>query len=311
MKKFIGKLMLYAALTIAGLCGIIAAVQQLPPQFSDTYDAAAIDKYELLMNTESPKMIMIAGSNFAFGLDSKRISEEFRMPVVNLGLHAGIKPHFTLEMAKKNIKAGDIIVIGLEYGEYYPREIDVPTALTTVENYKELWEFISFTDYPRIFQGYISNYGILKIDRYLHGAEPAQGVYARASFNSYGDIEYARPQNLRTPADIRPDVTLEAEEISDHVIGEMNQFYEYAREQGAQVYLTYPSLDKLAVMTDDRHRQEFALALSEKIDFPIISDMETYIMDTELFYNSDYHLNDRGREIRTQNLIEDLKKVIK
>lgn len=310
MKKFIGKLMLYVILTITGLCGIIAAIQQLPPQFADTYDAAAIDKYKLLMNTESPKIIMIAGSNFAFGLDSEKISKEFHMPVVNLGLHAGIKPHFNLDMAKENIHSGDIIVIGLEYGEYYEREIDVPTALMTVENYKQLWKFISFVDYPRIFQGYISNYGILKIDRYLHGAEPAQGVYARASFDEYGDIEYDRPQNLRAPTEITQDVSLEAEEISDGVIRGMNQFYEYAREQGAYVYLTYPSLDRLAVMTDKEHRQEFAQALAERLDFPVISDMETYIMDTQFFYNSDYHLNDKGREIRTQNLIEDLKKVI-
>ena len=86
-----------------------------------------------------------------------------------------------------------VIIIGLEYGEYYSREIDIPTVLTTVENYKQLWEFVSFTDYPRIFQGYISNYGITKIDRYLHGAEPSQGVYSRAAFNEYGDIEYERP----------------------------------------------------------------------------------------------------------------------
>lgn len=311
MKKFIGKLILYALLTLAGLYGMIAVIQRIPPQFADTYDAAAIDKYKLLMNTESPKMIMIAGSNFAFGLDSGKISEEFHMPVVNLGLHAGIKPHFNLEMAGKNIGAGDIIVIGLEYGEYYEREIDVPTALTTVENYEQLWEFISYVDYPRIFQGYISNYGILKIDRYLHGAPPAQGVYSRASFNEYGDIEYDRPENLRVPSEITPEVTFDADEISDNVIREMNRFYEYAREQGAQVYLTYPSLDKLAVMSDERQRKEFAETLDEQIDFPVISDMETYIMDTEFFYNSDYHLNDRGREIRTRNLINDLKKVIK
>ncbi len=311
MRKFIAKLILYACLTMAGLYGIIAVIQKIPPQFTDTYDAAAIDKYHLLMNTDSPKIILIAGSNFAFGLDSEKISQEFGMPVVNLGLHAGIKPHFNFEMAKKNIQAGDVIVIGLEYGEYYSREIDIPTVLTTVENYKQLWEFVSFTDYPRIFQGYISNYGITKIDRYLHGAEPSQGVYSRAAFNEYGDIEYDRPENQRKESEIRPEVELNADEISEGVIREMNQFHEYARRQGAQVYLTYPSLDRLAVLSDEEERLEFDAALKEQIEFPVISNMDTYIMDTKYFYNSDYHLNDKGREIRTENLIKDLQKVMK
>lgn len=310
MKKFIGKLILYAVLTFAALCMMIFAIQQIPPQFTDAYDAAALDKYELLMNTESPKMIMIAGSNFAFGLDSEKISEAFEMPVVNLGLHAGIKPHFNFEMAKQNINEGDIIVIGLEYGEYYPREIDVPTVLETVENYEELWKFVSLTDYPRIMQGYLSNYGILKIDRYLHGAEPTLGVYSRAAFNQFGDIEYDRPENLRKPSEIEKGVTMDADEISDGVIDEMNELYEYAKERGAQVYLTYPSLDANAVLSGRKERKEFAKALKERLHFPIISNMNTYIMNTDLFYNSDYHLNDKGREIRTKNLIKDLRKVL-
>lgn len=310
MKKFITKLILYALLTVAALWGVIMLFQQIPPQFTDTYDAAAIDKYELLMNTQSPKLIMISGSNFAFGLDSEKIREEFDRPVVNLGLHAGIKPHFNLEMARQNIQEGDIVVIGLEYGEYYPREIDVPTVLETVENYGELWKLVSITDYPRIMQGYIANYGILKLDRYLHGAEPTQGVYSRAVFNEYGDIEYDRPANLRTPEEIERSVVIDADEIADSVIHEMNRFCKYARKQGAEVYLTYPSLDELAVLSEKEDREAFVATLEEQLEFPIISDMENYIMDTSLFYNSDYHLNDEGRAVRTEKLIKDLKKVI-
>ncbi|MDD3414418.1 MAG: hypothetical protein PHY47_10505 [Lachnospiraceae bacterium] len=308
MKKFIRDIILISLLTVLSLLGIFFAIQSIPPQFSDTYDAAVLDKYQRLISIKSPKMILIAGSNFAFGIDSEKLQDAFEMPVVNLGLHAGIKPHFTLAMAKENIQEGDIIVIGIEYGEYYKRQIDVPTLLTTVENYSDLWKFVSITDYPRIFKGYVSDYGTLKIDRYLHGAEPSQGVYARASFNEFGDIEYERPANERT--DYEATVEILSDKISGSLIKELNQFNQYAQKQGAKVYLTFPSLDEATVISNEEERKDFVATLEKQLDFPIISNMEDYIMPSELFYNSDYHLNEEGREIRTTKLIQDLKEML-
>lgn len=308
MKKFILKLCLVCILTVLTLGSVIGIIQLIPPQFTDTYDAAALDKYELLKNTESPKIIFIAGSNFAFGLDSAKIEEEFGMPVVNLGLHSGIKPHFNLSMAKENIQEGDVVIIGLEYEEYGPRKIDVPTALETVENHAALWKFISPTDYPRLFKGYLSDYGFLKIDRYRNGYEPMEGVYARAAFNRYGDIEYPRPENIR--GEYGGDVELDADEIEASVINEYNRFYKFAQKKGAKVYLTFPSLDEKALDSSEEEPQEFIDELTSRIEFPVISDWRTYIMPSDLFYNTDYHLNDRGREIRTENLIQDMREVL-
>ncbi len=309
MKKFIRDLIVVCLCVIVAMGAIVGAIQSLPPQFSDTYDASAIDKYALLKSTKSPKIVMIAGSNFAFGLDSAKIEEAFGMPVVNMGLHSGIKPHFNLAMVKENLGKGDVVVIGLEYEEYGPRKIDVPTALQTVENYPELWRFISPLDYPRIFKGYLSDYGFLKIDRYRNGYEPQTGVYARNVFNSYGDIEYPRPESIRD--EVEPDVEMDADEIDSHVIKEYNRFYRYAKKKGASVYLTFPSLDEKALESSEEEQEEFIAELDKRLEIPVISDYHTYVMSSDLFYNTDYHLNDKGREIRTQNLIQDMKEVIK
>jgi len=39
-------------------------------------------------------VILVAGSNFDFGIDSQIIEENLNMKVVNLGHHAAIKSHF-------------------------------------------------------------------------------------------------------------------------------------------------------------------------------------------------------------------------
>ena len=309
MKKFVMSLVLLCTLSLLVLLGIIGVIQMLPPQFTDTYDAAILDKYERLMTTKSPKIIMAAGSNFAFGIDSPTIEKEFDMPVVNLGLHAGNKPHFTLEIAKKNINKGDVIIVGFEYGEYYGRTVDVQTVLTTVENYPVLWSCLDYKDFPRLLKGYISDYGMIKVDRYLNGYPPLDMVYERKNFNECGDIVYEKEGNIR--GDYEPEVDIEKEQIAASVIKELNQFYKFATDKGATVYLTYPSCDIDAVRSSKKEINEFAQALEEELDIPIISDIHDYMLISQLFYDTDYHLNNEGTYVRTGLLIEDMKKVIK
>lgn len=301
--------MALCALSFVVLLGIIGVIQMLPPQFTDTYDAAILDKYDRLMNTKSPKIILAAGSNFAFGVDSPKIEEEFGMPVVNLGLHAGNKPHFTLELAKKNINKGDVVIVGFEYGEYYGRTVDVQTVLMTVENYPELWSCLDYRDFPRLLKGYISDYGMLKVDRYLNGYPPLDMIYERDNFNECGDIVYEKEKNIR--GDYEPDVVIDKDQISGYVINELNDFYQFATQRGATVYLTYPSCDVNSILSSEKEVKEFADTLEEELDIPIISDINDYMFISQLFYDTDYHLNNEGAYIRTNQLLADMRKVIK
>ena len=50
-------------------------------------------------------------------------------------------------------------------------------------------------------------------------------------------------------------------------------------------------------------------ALSER-GYTVISSARDYLYSGEYFYDRDYHLNDKGAIIRTNQLIDDLKKVI-
>ncbi len=51
------------------------------------------------------------------------------------------------------------------------------------------------------------------------------------------------------------------------------------------------------------HQQKFV----QVSDFAVISDCMDYIYPQEYFYDTNYHLNDKGKEIRTMQLIEDVK----
>jgi hypothetical protein len=64
---------------------------------------------------------VIGGSTTTFGIDAEFIHQAHRLPVANLGLHAGMGPSGCIGFGFKSLKAGDTLLLSLEpsmlYGE--------------------------------------------------------------------------------------------------------------------------------------------------------------------------------------------------
>ena len=56
----------------------------------DNYLAAVLEKDRLIRNTASPKIILVGGSNLAFGIDSRAIEDSLGIHVVNMGCTRGL-----------------------------------------------------------------------------------------------------------------------------------------------------------------------------------------------------------------------------
>ena len=82
-KKLILKLL---GLTIAIVLSGLLIGQFHTDQRDDSYLAAILEKDRLIRNTPSPKIILVGGSNLAFGIDSKAIEDSLGLHVVNMGL---------------------------------------------------------------------------------------------------------------------------------------------------------------------------------------------------------------------------------
>src|SRR5687767_287322 len=83
--------------------------------FENSYIAATIDKHQRLRDTPSPRIILVGGSNLAFGIKSKLLEEQTGRPIVNMGLHWGLGINFMLLEVEKEIRSGDIIVLSFEH----------------------------------------------------------------------------------------------------------------------------------------------------------------------------------------------------
>src|ERR1700739_1843921 len=117
MKIFIYKAGLFV-LIVLSVFFFIASRYNPPVDLRNDYFASLIDKHNRLKQAGNNRLIFVGGSNLNFGINSEEIEKELNLPVVNLGLHAGLGLDFILNEAMSEIKQGDIVVLSIEYELY-------------------------------------------------------------------------------------------------------------------------------------------------------------------------------------------------
>ena len=81
----------------------------------NSYMAVIRDKIHRLRSLPSPKLVLVGGSNVAFGMDTPRLERELRLAAVNMGLHAGLGVGLPLRMVEPHLGRGDVVVVSFEY----------------------------------------------------------------------------------------------------------------------------------------------------------------------------------------------------
>lgn len=307
MKKFLLKLLCLAAITfgmfvLGFLCLVFAA-----PQYKYSYNASLIDKIDFLKKSPSPKIILCGNSNLAFGINSKLMENEFGMPVVNLGLHGGLGNAFHEEAAKLNIQAGDILIVCHSWYSDDDKISDPLLAWTTLENNFSLYKILrrkDFFDMVKFFPKYTAKIMLLWITKKGNGIP--SDCYTRTGFNKNGDLIYPREydKNLFDKS-VHSSVPL----INDVCAKRLNRLSEYCAQKNATLLVAgFPIMQRSCEVLNRSEYENFQTNLAEKLDCLIISDFTDYIYDESLFYNTSLHLTNAGAEIRTRQLINDLKK---
>jgi len=290
----------------------------------NNYFGALIDKNHRLENTSSPRIIFVGASNLAFGLNSKKIEDEFKMPVVNMGLHGDLGLSFILNDVKHNIKQGDIVVLSIEYflDKIYYKDLSYAVAL-----YPKGKEFI---DYDK-------DYYIQKTKYYVNEAQQIRQkffnfifekiirikeakVYVSSELNSYDTLVYSRSAfnsngDVVSHIDKKPLENLNGRnnlEIVDYIkcIEKLNEFLKYANDNGARVYFTYASYAQSEYDKNYKAVSDFENQLKDNMKIEIISSPEDSVFPDSLFFDSVYHLNKDGREIKTDRIIKALKEKV-
>lgn len=312
MKKTILLCILAVIVLVAPLVTVATAALAAPCQYDETFLAELENKHARLASIDTKKVVLIGGSNLAFGVDSARLEEYIGMPVVNYGLYATIGTKAMLDMSRPYIHEGDIVVICPEtnaqtYSLYY--------------NARSMWQALD-CDLSMLRDVGFSNLGKLMAALPEFASEKRgfirtdtkptpSGIYAKASFNEYGDIAVDRPYNeMPTKYDTSMPVSLTTDLLDEEFVEYLNTYAAACRRRGAEVYFGFSPINADAIVSTDEQKEAFYQALGEELSFPLLSDIDDYILDSAYFYDTNFHLNSCGALHRTSLLADDLLRVL-
>jgi len=260
--------------------------------------SSIIDKHNRINQLKCPKIIFAGGSNLAFGLDSELIEREFNVPVVNLGLHAGLGLDFIFNELKDVVHQNDIVILSIEY--FLDNEGYYDLKRFTGSKFKEAKLYYKFDIRKEIITDIDKTRMDLKSYNIKEIPNTEKGIYSRNAFNNYGDhiahLEQDLPKKLGDRGSFKYKYW--------DGIKIINDFYDYVKFKNVTVYFIYPNYPKSEYLRNNTVINKLAIDLSRNLNIDILNNPSDFVFEDSLFFDTVYHLNKNGRKKRTQKLIE-------
>lgn len=295
MSRLVQKLFLLALLAVVSITAVVAATSF----HSDHYMAAAQDKYDLLHATKPPRMILVGGSNLAFSVDSEKIETRFGVPVINMGLHAGVGLKFMLNQIQPVLNQGDIVIIFPEYEQFYSLPLNGrPGELGAVAKFCNscISALVPQEQYPIVIQGIFYN---IEPDL-LSLLAPVNDVYSRHGFNRWGDM--TAHLNQKDRGDLSNRIVPVEIVAPNPAVEFLNEFY--TSNADVRMYVMFP-----AIPADEYENQkkEFSALqgfLADTLKIPVLGTPQDFLYPRKFFFDTVYHMTALGREKRTERIVE-------
>ena len=307
MRKFINRILIFLSLFIISvLIAIVFHIFIIGNQYGNQYTGIFQYKMGRLVSMDGPKIVLVGDSNVAYGINSELIEKEFNIPVVNLGLHGGLGEKFHVDMAKANIQEGDIVIYAGNRYDIYSDIDDIRLAWITVEFNSKYYKYVLKGQEMKMILTY-PNYFYNALIEFIKGTGAHTGSPESLGFNEYGDVSYFRA--LSQDDYFFEKGRINIPKMSDEEKKAFNELNEYVKAKGAILLIAgYPIGYDTYISDEDKEiLSECKDSFQEGLNCIIISDYEDYLFSYEYFYDSEFHLGTRGSELRTKQLIKDLK----
>lgn len=295
----------------ASLLGVWLAT---PDLYAQTFYGELAPMYDKLCAAEGKKIVVIGGSSVSFGIDSRLAQEELARcglsyTVCNFGLYGALGTKLMLELSRGEIGEGDIVVFMPEISQQtMSLYFSAAETWRAVNTNVRMFGALDDADKAAMVGGFVS-FAAEKFSYTGKSAPAGSGIYARSSFDDNCDLKkYARPFNIMPGGwDKNNVIDLAAEIPGDDFIAYVNEYAASVAARGARMYYYLPPMNVHAVQSGAMNIEEYAAALGEKLAFPLMGDPYDALMDSEWFYDSNFHLNAAGMTARTATFADDIK----
>lgn len=316
------KKIILTAVYILGLVAVSLSVfgiyygwsQTLPHIYSNTYYAALVDKINLLeTHKDDKKIILVGGSNVAFGFDSKKLEEEFpEYKVINFGLYANLGTKIMMDLSKPYINKGDMVFLLPETNEQSMSLYFSPLSTwKAIEDKQEVLNLLPEGNQKFMRGNYISF--IQEKTKYTEPI-PGSGIYQRKNFNKHMDFEFLideisqRTQNQMSQ---RYDPTMPIDYskplFDSEFVSYTNEYNDFINKKSANLYFGFCPINEMSISNyDEEDAINYYWNIKESLNCAVIGNPVEYHIEPNYFFDSNFHLNDAGATLRSKLFSDDI-----
>lgn len=271
-------------------------------------------KEEILKAVPPPRIVLIAGSNGMYGINTKKMSEVLHVPAFNECISVVMGLDYMLYSAKSYLKKGDIVLLALEYQYYIDSAINETSTGVILQRdrgyflqlpFSKKLEWLFGEPLTGIFDGF------LKSKELTPSVAAAAQRAIREHLNDHGDfIGHTKDKSTSKPEVFLAGgpiniVDIDSKMRSQKSWSSIRSFNEWCQANGIRVFATFPS----TVYFSDYQTEKAAKAFQNIVDNYHSIGVQTigtpldFIWDASNFYDLSYHLNEEAMNERTDLLI--------
>lgn len=284
--------------------GLAWYVRVKTAHFDNDYLAGVNIKEKLLTQVSSHRLILVGGSNMAFGINSGELYQAFGRPTINLSIHAGLGLNYMLSQIESSLKEGDIIILSPEY--FLGLDGDYRLMLETEKYFFNAKKYFDHSMLKMISAHLNETRDKLKnliFDPKSHDVNywfDVNEIYNRNSFNEYGDVVSHLGKR-------KPIITNEEGLLQYHKwegIQRINLFYAKCMQKGCKAFFVFPCLPLSEYNLNRKAIRLYEKDIYTELKMPVLGTVNDFLFQDSLFYDSIYHLDSNGREQRTLRLVK-------
>ncbi len=274
------------------------------PKASSSLLMAIREKEISLKSVDSPRIVLVGGSNLSFGICSQLIQDSLHLHPINMGIHASIGLIHMMNQASQNIKKGDLVVLIPEYQQYfgsYAYGSDGEELIRSVFDAQPTdYKLLGFKQWLFVLKS-LPKYSLSKYNYKEYFNVEKSVIYGAQSFNSFGEVDKHWGMSREH---FSPFLTIE-DPLNVNVFLAIRSFKDQIEAKGGRLVLSFPCYQDSSFNNSKKQIDLVAQRLQQD-SFVVVGSPARYTMPDSLLFNTPYHLTKNGMEYRTKLLVQDI-----
>lgn len=253
-------------------------------------------------HTDNPTLVFLGGSSMLYGTSTVLMQDlmaqgGYDFTVVNYGHNASSNPLLYMEVMLNFLEEGDVLVHGPEITAYQLGDYSINTVVITGnECCYNIYRYADMSKYT----GYLNALQSYNTARFKESNPRSYEDYA-VNYNQYVEMSFAMP--LKTDDYYgKSTMTPTGTEVTADRARHMNEMYDAYAAKGIRQYKTFAPMNANAVKSTDTQLQAYENAFRTMYKAPVIQSIFECVFEPRYMWDSDYHLGDEGRAIRTRRM---------